>query len=630
MVKTTKDYYNLISDLEPFAKEKPGEYRFRVVLLSLLSYVFLATIFIAGLFVILLLLILMLAVGKASIACIKFLIPLFVVLYSIVKSLKIQFDKPFGLEVKREDVRPLYDMVDELRESLVVPKIHKILIDYSYNAYIAQIPRLGIFGFPQNYLVLGLPLMQSLTYEEFKSIVAHELGHLSEEHGKMSSKVYSIKQIWSNLLKRLEQESSVFLMPLLSFARWYVPFYNAYTFALSRQNEYEADSLAAKLVGVENVGQAMINSYIKGMYHDTEYWSKFYKQAINNYNVPQKAITLLVRDIENALEIETANKNLDICLAEKSSFNNVHPSLTDRLKNIGYKPKIFKQSKSNAAIILLEKSHKDLVNKLDESWAYFNKPLWEQDYRYYQELKAISEKLIDKALKNTITLEEAWELAVSKHVLEGKEVALSLYEIVLDYAPDHSHACYRIGKILLSNGDENGIKYINKAIIKDYSLRENGLWELYNYFNNTRNMEKAEYYHQQYLDILEENDLAEIERLKPLENSDYKPHNLSEKDIALLVECFEKQVEVKKAYIALRELEYVPEKPYLVIGVDLSWGILTPLKTENHVNKVLDDLTQNMKLPENFYGDIYLSYLKGCAKLHSKLKKVPEALIYER
>ena len=46
-----------------------------------------------------------------------------------------------------------------------------------------QLPRLGIFGWYRNYLIIGMPLMKSLTCEQFKAVLAHEFGHLAKVTG---------------------------------------------------------------------------------------------------------------------------------------------------------------------------------------------------------------------------------------------------------------------------------------------------------------------------------------------------------------------------------------------------------------------------------------------------------------
>jgi hypothetical protein len=42
---------------------------------------------------------------------------------------------------------------------LKTASIHEVLVTPEFNASIAQVPRLGVFGWHRNYLRIGLPLM---------------------------------------------------------------------------------------------------------------------------------------------------------------------------------------------------------------------------------------------------------------------------------------------------------------------------------------------------------------------------------------------------------------------------------------------------------------------------------------
>jgi len=52
---------------------------------------------------------------------------------------------------------------------------------------VVQSPREGIVGWPRNYLLIGLPLMKTLSVDQFEAVLAHELGHVARGHGKVSN-----------------------------------------------------------------------------------------------------------------------------------------------------------------------------------------------------------------------------------------------------------------------------------------------------------------------------------------------------------------------------------------------------------------------------------------------------------
>src|SRR5207249_11068756 len=80
-----------------------------------------------------------------------------------------------------------------------MPRLHRTLIAAFVNVGVVHRPRLALFGWYRNYLLLGLPLMQTLSPEEFRTALAHELGHLSRQHGRFGSWIYRIRVMWLRL-----------------------------------------------------------------------------------------------------------------------------------------------------------------------------------------------------------------------------------------------------------------------------------------------------------------------------------------------------------------------------------------------------------------------------------------------
>jgi Zn-dependent protease with chaperone function len=173
-------FASLIHSLENFAAARPGLYRFRVGLLAALGYFYLLFI------VSILLAIVGLTLFNLSFNWItlKILwIPLALV-GLVLRSLWITIPEPDGASLTREQAPALFDLVSEVRTMLDGPTIHQVLISDEYNAGIVQIPQFGMFGWQRNYLVVGLPLLRALNPAEFRSVLAHEVGHLSGKHGR--------------------------------------------------------------------------------------------------------------------------------------------------------------------------------------------------------------------------------------------------------------------------------------------------------------------------------------------------------------------------------------------------------------------------------------------------------------
>jgi hypothetical protein len=154
----------LVPRLERFATREPQAYKMRVFLLALLGYGYLALV-VAGLLVVCGALA-WLAVNRhlrGTFLVGKLMLPVLGLVYIILRSLWFRIPAPEGLRLKRSDSPMLFNEVDHLKRALGVPKVHEVLLTHDFNAAIAQVPRLGLFGFHKNYLILGLPYDGSLT-----------------------------------------------------------------------------------------------------------------------------------------------------------------------------------------------------------------------------------------------------------------------------------------------------------------------------------------------------------------------------------------------------------------------------------------------------------------------------------
>src|SRR6185503_13477577 len=123
----------------------------------------------------------------------------------VMRSMWVSIPIPDGKELSEDNAQPLLALISELREALNGPSVHHVLLSDEFNAGIVQIPRFGMFGWLQNYLIVGLPLLQALSPQEFRAVLAHEFGHLSGRHGKFSGWIYRQRESWIQILTRVHQ-----------------------------------------------------------------------------------------------------------------------------------------------------------------------------------------------------------------------------------------------------------------------------------------------------------------------------------------------------------------------------------------------------------------------------------------
>jgi Zn-dependent protease with chaperone function len=184
----------------------------------------------------------------------------------------VKIEPPAGIEITASQAPELFATINELSSKLGAPRFNHVLITDELNAGILQLPRLGAFGWYRNYLMIGLPLMKSLTCDQFKAVLAHELGHLAKGHGIVSHSVYRQRLRWSGLMAALEASESRGRFLFMPFLNWFVPYFGAFSFPLARANEYEADVISVRLTSSRATAEALTSIEVVGGYLSDFYW----------------------------------------------------------------------------------------------------------------------------------------------------------------------------------------------------------------------------------------------------------------------------------------------------------------------------------------------------------------------
>jgi Zn-dependent protease with chaperone function len=341
----------LIARMEALAVGHPAAYRRRVLALALLGYVVAA-------------------------------VPLLL----IVRSLRIRIEPPAGERLTRATSPELFRMIDKLRRRLRTPRLHNVLLTPDFNAGVMQVPRLGLFGWHRSYLFIGLPLMKSLTAEQFQAVLAHELGHLARGHARAGNWIYRLRLIWQPLEGAFAVNPQWGTKAIRAFFRWYIPRFSATSFPLARANEYEADAAAARLTSARSAAQALTAVSIVGSYLSERYWPQIHSAA---RELPQPAFAPYSEFMATAIQAvppEELRTWQVAALAARTSYHDTHPSLTDRLQAMGARAEFAPPLAGNSAERLLGAERERLERTFDAQWRERVAESWRQVHEKHQRL----------------------------------------------------------------------------------------------------------------------------------------------------------------------------------------------------------------------------------------------------
>lgn len=341
----------LIARMEALAAASPAAYRRRVFALALLGYAVAA-------------------------------VPLLLVL----RSLRIKMEPPAGERLTRTLSPELFRMIDGLRQRLRTPPLDNVVLTPEFNAGVMQVPRLGLFGWHRSYLFIGLPLMKSLTPEQFQAVLAHELGHLARGHARAGNWIYRLRLMWQRLEAAFASSPHWGAGTIQAFFRWYIPRFSATSFPFARANEYEADAAAARLTSARSAAQALTAVSIVGSYLSERYWPSIHSAA---RELPQPAFAPYSEFMAAAIQAvppEELRTWQDAALAAKTSYHDTHPSLRDRLQAMGAQAEFAPPLAGNSAEALLGAERARLERAFDARWRERVAESWRQVHEKHQRL----------------------------------------------------------------------------------------------------------------------------------------------------------------------------------------------------------------------------------------------------
>lgn len=574
-----KRFEELVRAAEAEIEAQPGVYKFRLALLAGLGY---AVIF--GLLAVLILILggtiygallssgfLILLINK------KIFIVLIAAVWVLVRSLLVSIRAPEGLAVSRKDAPGLWREIDDLRRNLRALPLHRVVLVPDMNAAVAQTPRLGLMGPYKNTLVLGLELLMTLTPAQARSVLAHEFGHLSGQHGRFGNWIYRKRLTWARIGQAFGERSGIALSPMTRFINWYVPRLVGYSFALARSQEYEADAVAARLTSPEDAAAALMLVRVRDEITRDLFWKPLLGRAIRDPDPEAHTFTRLFEHLKTkAMNSALADAKIGEALRTKTGYADTHPSLRDRLKAIKAGP-VALATGPTAAEAWLGDHLESVLRHFDRQWLEQNRDAWRQRHEGAQQALAYLATLEQKPVAER-TQSEAWEIVSLQEDVRPETDPLPGY---LDYAgqyPDDPDGHFAIGRLLvIERDDASGVAHLEKAA-EHWTYREVASGIIAAHYQGHDQAElaetwlaKAEAAH----DDLEE---ARHERSDVFAGDTFQATRLDDEFLALLVEAIRRTPagqKIKSIWIAEKVLRQLPDAAVHVVVAEpkvLAWG----------------------------------------------------------
>jgi Zn-dependent protease with chaperone function len=568
-----KDFERLVERLEVYAQKHPTAYKLRVAALAAAGYFALVGTVVG---VVLLVAGCIFFVAEfVNFAVLKFLIIPLGIGALVLRSLWVKFPKPEGYRLREVDAPKLFEMLKRIRTATKGPEVHHVFLTPEFNASMSQHPRLGIFGWYENCLRIGLPLLHALSPDEVRAVIAHEFGHLSRKHSVGSGWIYRVRQTWIQVLVNSQQSRTAGSGFFRSLFNFYVPYFSAYSCVLMRAMEFEADRFAVILAGKQNAARALIKLQLKQRAMEDEFWPGFLQGAETEPYPPHDVFVALIDWLRQPLTAEQAQRWFAQSLTDKHHFADSHPALGDRLEAIGY-PEVrliadielfAKNCDQYGNEYFLRKAPVDLIDSWNADWREDLGERWEEIHKVFKDSKKSLVHLDAKAEIRDLTIDERLERAKLTAKMHGKIAVIPLLQEIVALEPDHAVANYVLGEGLLEQGDEAGIKHVERAMEKDMDTVIIGCEAIFQFLAGKSRMVEAEKYRTRQRMFQDKLERAREERKAIRENDRFKSHGVEPQALVALRQQLAKHSDLASAHLVQKVVKYFPEEPSFVLGI---------------------------------------------------------------
>ncbi len=238
---------------------------------------------------------------------------------------------PDGVLISDADHPELFHIIDGIAADMGTSRPDEVYLIPDVNAYVVEDTLLLGLISRKRILAVGVGLLNVMTVDEIRAVVAHEFGHYAGSDTRLGAIAY---RGWESIVRALQGMADGVIRSIFV---WYAKIYLKATSASSRQQEIAADRWAAQLGGSAAAARALSRLPQAAM---------AYSLLLNRYVEPMATQGVLPADFFEGLRALMADpargRELSEQLADhaETSEYDTHPPVPERVAAIDALPPI--------------------------------------------------------------------------------------------------------------------------------------------------------------------------------------------------------------------------------------------------------------------------------------------------
>lgn len=281
----------------------------------------------------------------------------------------LKFSLPTGLDVTKEKFPHLLKLIDEIRDEFGKPKIDKIIIRDKYEIRVIKTPKTHMPFLNTKTLIIGLPVLQTMSPLYFRALLARRIGQLSTQHTPVTTRLYFLNDIWGQFKISCKQSRNIFAKVLSYFFQLYAPLYQTVLNPLLQEEELEADRYGTDLINDRDMVECLVYEEVVMQFLNNKFWPKIYHMAKRTKTPEYMPYSQMTKVIKAGITDDEISEAIQTALKVEINHTSPMPSLSTRLNHLGHaKPLPPKRLSKTAAEYYLGSSLGKIIQLFDKRW----------------------------------------------------------------------------------------------------------------------------------------------------------------------------------------------------------------------------------------------------------------------
>ena len=260
-----------------------------------------------------------------------------------------RFSLPSGLELQAREFPRLFELLGELGEEFGRPRIDRVVLRDRFDVRLVKTPRNGFAFAATHTLVIGLPVLLTMSPLDVHVLLARRMGQLAGQGSPLNSWLYFLRDMWAQYLGECSARGRRRVRPVCGFFQFYVPLYRAFSVPLARSSELDADRYALQAMNDRDTARAITCQALTDAYLASTFWPAVIQNAKQSAKADGLPHAQMARLFAAGLPQEVLNATLQRVERRRPNARSTMPGLNERLDHIGYRKALLPKALSVSA-----------------------------------------------------------------------------------------------------------------------------------------------------------------------------------------------------------------------------------------------------------------------------------------